>query len=195
MTMKMSHVRTMGKIARIIDSSYACRRRHCYKVEQYSLIVCRELNVSPMDVKIIKVASMLHDIGKIGIDLDILTKTTKLTAEDWKQVHMHPDIGANIVGQIGFLKEVAPTIRYHHARFEGGGYPDPKISGSDIPIGARIIATADAFDAMINDRPYRKAMPGYVAMQELKRCSGSQFDPSTVNALLRYFEREQKEAA
>jgi putative nucleotidyltransferase with HDIG domain len=190
MAIKMSHVRTMGKIARIIDSSYACRRRHCYKVERYSLIVCRALNVSSIGVKIIKIASMLHDIGKVGIDLDILNKTTKLTMEDWDQIHMHPDIGANIVSQIGFLKDVAPTIRYHHARFSGGGYPDPKLSGADIPIGARIIAVADAFDAMINDRPYRKAMSRDVAMHELKRCSGSQFDPSVVSAFLHHCERE-----
>jgi len=168
----------------MIDSSDVCRRRHSYKVERYSILICRRLRLPSHEVKIIKIASMLHDIGKIGIDLTIIKKPAKLTPDEWAQVRLHPDIGANIVAQLGSLAEAAPVIRYHHLRFNGGGYPDASRTGEDIPIGSRIIAVTDAYDAMINDRPYRRAMPREAAIAELKRCSGTQFDPTVVDAFL-----------
>ncbi len=187
MTIIKNYLKTVTMLARIIDSSDICRRRHCYKVERYSLLICRKLKIPPKDVKIIKIASILHDIGKIGIDLSIIKKPGKLTTKEWAQIHLHPDIGTNIVRQLGFLNEVAPIIRHHHERFGGGGYPDPDIAGEKIPMGSRIISVADAFDAMINDRPYRKAMPKEVAYAELARCAGTQFDPQVVNAFLSTF--------
>jgi putative nucleotidyltransferase with HDIG domain len=184
MTKLTKHIITVSKLARIIDSSDVFRRRHSYKVERYSILVCRKLKLPPQEIKIIKVASMLHDIGKIGIDLTIIKKPAKLTADEWAQVRLHPEIGANIVSQLGFLEPAAPIIRYHHSRFGGGGYPDASRRGEDIPMGSRIISVADAFDAMINDRPYRKAMPREAAIAELNRCSGTQFDPKVVDAFL-----------
>jgi len=175
-------IKTLTTLARIIDSSDACRRRHCYKVERHSLIICRKLKLQFREIRIIKIASILHDIGKVGIDINIIKKPAKLNAEEWSQVRLHPDIGNNIVKQTGFLDEIAPTIKYHHARYAGGGYPDPYIKGEAIPIGARIICVADAFDAMTSDRPYRKAMSREAAKDELMRCSGTQFDPRCVQA-------------
>jgi putative nucleotidyltransferase with HDIG domain len=179
-----SYIKNVTALARIIDSSYACRRRHCYKVERHAILICRKLKLPPKDIKIIKIASMLHDIGKIGIDLNLIKKPARLTAEEWEQVHRHPDIGANIVRQLGFLDEIVPVIRHHHERFSGGGYPDPGMSGAKIPIGSRIIFVADAFDAMTSDRPYRKAMSKEMAQAELRKCAGSQFDPEIVDAFL-----------
>lgn len=184
MTAVNGHVKTLTKLARIIDASQTCRRRHCYKVEQYALFVCKKLSLPAREIKIIKIASILHDIGKVGIDLNIIKKPAKLTIYEWTSVKMHPGIGANIVKQLGFLDDVVPSIMHHHARFEGGGYPDPNISGKEIPIGSRIISVVDAFDAMVNDRPYRKAMSKTTAMDELVRCSGTQFDPDIVNTFL-----------
>ncbi len=184
MLTKWSDIRTVGRLAQIIDSSDVCRRHHSYKVERYSLLMGRKLKLPPMQIKIIKIASMLHDIGKIGIDLSIIRKPAKLDKEEWAQVRLHPDIGANIVKQLNFLNEIIPVIKHHHARFDGGGYPDPDLSGNAIPLGSRIISVADAFDAMINDRPYRRAMPREAAFAELKRCSGTQFDPHIVNTFL-----------
>lgn len=178
------YLKTLATLARIIDSSDVCRRRHCYKVEQYSLIICRKLKLSPKDTKIIKIASILHDIGKIGIDLGIIKKPAKLNADEWTQIRLHPEIGTNIVKQTGLLNEIVPTIRHHHARFGGGGYPNPDIRGESIPIGSRIICVADAFDAMTSDRPYRKAMTREAAFAELSRCSGTQFDPEIVKTFL-----------
>ena len=184
MTEMTKSVITVSKLARIIDSADVCRRRHCYKVERYSLLVCQKLELASAEIRIIKVASMLHDVGKIGIDLTIIKKPGKLTPEEWAQVRLHPEIGANIVGQLGFLENAASIIRYHHSRFSGGGYPDPYLSGENIPIGSRIISVVDAFDAMITERPYRKAMAKEEAFLELKRCTGQQFDPRVVKAFL-----------
>ena len=178
------HIVTVTKLARIIDSSDVCRRRHSYNVERHSILICRRLKLPSQEIRIIKIASMLHDIGKIGIDLNIIKKPAKLTADEWTQVRLHPEIGANIVSQLGLLADVAPVIRYHHSRFGGEGYPDALRTGNNIPIGSRIISVADAFDAMINDRPYRKAMPREAAITELNRCSGTQFDPEVVGAFL-----------
>lgn len=184
MILKINHIKTLTKLARIIDASDVCRRRHCYKVERYSLLMCGKLGLPPKDIRIIKIASMLHDIGKIGINLSIIKKPAKLTPDEWAQVRMHPEIGANIMRQLGFMNEAMFVIKHHHARYAGGGYPDPDISGEAIPIGSRIIAVADAFDAMISDRPYRGAMSREAALTELKHCAGSQFDPKIVDAFL-----------
>lgn len=187
------YIKTLTTLARIIDSSDACTRYHCYKVERYSILICRKLKLPPKDIKIIKIASMLHDIGKIGIDLNIIKKPGKLTNDEWTQIRQHPDIGTNIVGQLGLSGEVTSIIRHHHERFGGGGYPEPDMAGDEIPIGARIILVADAFDAMINDRPYRKAMSNETAINELKRCAGEQFDPQVVNAFLSvYYQNVRK---
>lgn len=184
MTVINGHVKTLTKLAQIIDASQTCRRRHCYKVERHSLLVGKKLDLSDREVKIIKVASILHDIGKIGIDLTIIKKPAKLTTDEWASVRMHPVIGANIIKQLEFLNEIAPSIMHHHARFDGGGYPDSAMSGEIIPIGSRIISVVDAFDAMTNDRPYRKAMSKEAAIAELIRCSGAQFDPNIVKTFL-----------
>jgi putative nucleotidyltransferase with HDIG domain len=184
MTILTKHIITVSKLARIIDSSDICRRRHCYKVERHSLLVAQRIGLSSGEIRLIKIASMLHDVGKIGIDLAIIKKPAKLTTEEWAQVKRHPEIGANIVGQLGFFGEASNIIKYHHSRFNGGGYPDASLSGGRIPVGSRIIAVTDAFDAMTNDRPYRKAMAKGAAFAELERCSGEQFDPKIVDAFL-----------
>ena len=184
MTKFAAHIITMNKLARLIDESEVCRRHHCYKVERYAILICRKLKLPSRDIKTIKIASILHDIGKIGIDLNIIRKPARLTPDEWLQVRRHPDIGANIIKQLGFMDEVINIIRNHHSRFEGGGYPDPGLAGEAIPMGSRIISVADSFDSMINDRPYRKAMSIEQAQAELRRCSGSQFDPYIVDVFM-----------
>lgn len=182
MIIARSYLKTVTTLAKIIDSSDTCRRHHCYKVERYSLLVCKKLKLSYGNTKIIKVAAMLHDIGKIGIDLNIIRKPGKLTAAEWAVVRLHPEIGNSIIGKLGFLGEVTPMIKHHHERFGGGGYPDPEMVGTEIPMGSRIISVVDAFDAMTSERPYRSAMSKDAALAELARCSGSQFDPEVVSA-------------
>lgn len=136
----------------------------------------------------INFAAILHDIGKIGVLDHILNKHGKLTEEEWRQVKQHPVNGWKIISGIHSLDRVAEIIRYHHCRWDGHGYPEP-LHGSDIPLGARIIAVADAYQAMVSDRPYRKGMTHYAAMKEISRGSASQFDPIVV----RIFEEHQSE--
>jgi len=171
-------------VAKVIDAGDPYMHGHCDKVMKYSLAICRRLKLARSQISTIRNASLLHDIGKMGIDSSILRKAGALTGRDWKKVRLHPEIGAKIVGEGGLLKEEVPIIKYHHARYDGSGYPVNGRRDGDIPLGARIIAVADAFDAMTSNRPYRKAMTRQEAINELRRCSGSQFDPDIVKAFL-----------
>jgi len=181
---RKDYLNTIKTLAKIIDANDPYTAGHCEKVKKYSMIICKEMKLPSRHVNAIKTASILHDIGKIGIDVSVLRKTEKLTEEDWQKIKLHPEIGARIVSQIGFMNEIVPIVKYHHSRFNGGGYPDPKKQGAGIPIGARVLAVADAYDAMTSERPYRKAMSKEEALNELKSCAGLQFDPEVVGAFL-----------
>jgi HD-GYP domain-containing protein (c-di-GMP phosphodiesterase class II) len=130
-------------------------------------------------------AGWLHDVGKVSIPDSILHKRTELTAAEWRLIHRHPTIGADIVAQIPSLARLAPFIRSHHERYGGGGYPHD-LRGEGIPLEGRIIAVADAFDAMTSDRAYRPRMSAEEARARLRECAGSQFDPTVAAA----FERQ-----
>lgn len=179
---RKDYLNSIKTLAEIIDANDSYTRGHCDKVMKYSLEICKHLNLDQRHVNSIKTASMLHDIGKIGVDMSVIHKTGRLNDEDWAKIRRHPEIGARIVRQVGFLNDIVPIIKHHHSRFSGGGYPDAGRKGERIPIGARIIAVADAYDAMTSDRPYRKAMSHEEAIEELKKCSGTQFDPKVVKA-------------
>jgi putative nucleotidyltransferase with HDIG domain len=181
---RRDYLNMVKTLAKIIDTNDPYTRGHCDKVMKYSLAICRKMRLKNRDLNAVKTASLLHDIGKIGVDLSVIRKSGKLSGEDWESIKTHPDIGARIVAQVGFLNDIVPIIRHHHERYGGGGYPDPKKKREKIPLGARIIAVADAFDAMTSDRPYRKAMTRDRAVRELKACAGSQFDPEVVKAFI-----------
>ncbi len=183
--MMEEHLNVIRALAKIIDAKDPYMCGHCDKVVKYSMRICKTMRLPGHHVSAIKTASQLHDIGKISVDITILRKTTPLTKDDWQKIRAHPEIGAKIVHQVGFLDDIVPIIRHHHERYDGGGYPDGSLSNIKIPLGSRIIAVADAYDAMTSDRPYRKAMKKEDAEAELKRCAGSQFDPEVVNAFIR----------
>ncbi|MGH2912755.1 MAG: HD-GYP domain-containing protein, partial [Solirubrobacteraceae bacterium] len=143
--------------------------------------VARRLKLPAHLVEQVGHAAQLHDIGKIAIPDAILNKPGPLDAEEWRFMHRHTIIGERIVAAAPALSEAAHLIRSSHERFDGGGYPDG-LRGEEIPIGSRVIAVCDAFDAMIADRPYRTSLPPVEAMRELERCAGSQFDPIVVEA-------------
>jgi putative nucleotidyltransferase with HDIG domain len=130
---------------------------------------------------------LLHDIGKIFTPKEILYKPGPLSDEEWKVIRRHPVEGAEVLERIAHLKEMAANVRYHHERYDGGGYPEG-LKGEEIPLGARIAAVVDAFDAMISDRPYRQGMAVERAIAELKCCRGTQFDPQVVDAVIALYE-------
>ncbi len=148
---------------------------HSGRMVDLTLCIADGLDLTLHERFLLRLAAPMHDVGKIGISDRILLKTVGLDPEEWKEMKRHPEIGAQILRQIPELREVATIIRHHHERIDGHGYPDG-LAGDAIPLPSRIIAIADAFDAMTSDRPYRKGMPVERALAELTRHAGSQFD-------------------
>jgi len=140
-------------------------------------------------------AGLLHDLGTVGTSKHILNKPGKLTEEEFAKVKEHPPLGSiMIMSEIDTLQRLVPVVRHHHERFDGQGYPDG-LAGDEIPIEARILAVVDAFDAMIHERSYRKALSWEEATAELERCAGTQFDPAVVEAFLTLLSRHSEELA
>jgi len=133
------------------------------------------------DMDAIRFGGFLHDIGKIGVRDTVLLKPGRLTEEEFAEIHRHPEIGDAIVRPLRLLAKEREIIRFHHERFDGKGYPDG-LRGEEIPVLARILAVADAYDAMTSNRPYRTRRTHAFALEELRRCAGTQFDPQVVSA-------------
>jgi len=160
---------------------------HTKRVLAFSLAIAKYMNLSTGEIENLKVAAILHDIGKIGVEDRILRKKEKLTEEEYKEIQKHPIVGTEIIGHIKQLKDVIPGMRYHHERADGKGYPD-RLKGVNIPLIARIISVADTYDAMTTNRPYHNALDEAEAIAELKRCAGLQFEKDVVEAFIHAFE-------
>ena len=156
---------------------------HSHDVRKYALAIAEKMGVTSEEKEAISYASLLHDLGKIGIEEKILDKPEKLTSGEFEKIATHSKIGADIVNHIKILKHLAPLILHLHERYNGKGYPDG-LKGKSISLGSRILMVADAFSAMTSDRPYRKALLREEAISELKKNRGSQFDPEVVDAFL-----------
>jgi HD-GYP domain-containing protein (c-di-GMP phosphodiesterase class II) len=161
---------------------------HTQRVTLYSQVIARYLQLKPLERKWLKIASVLHDIGKIGVEDDILKKPERLSPEEFNMIKRHSDMGAEILEHIRQLREIVPGVRYHHEQVNGKGYPDG-LRGEQIPLLAKIVAVADTYDAMTTDRPYRKAMEKETAIEELKRCSGTQLDQMVVEAFIQAYQK------
>ncbi|MCP4900521.1 MAG: HD domain-containing protein [bacterium] len=172
---------TIRTLATAIDAKDPYTRGHSERVSSYSLAIARHLELNQDEVFRIRIAAILHDVGKLGIRDGILNKPGGLTDEEYSIMKSHAEIGAQIMAPIRMLKDIIPGIRNHHETWDGNGYPDG-LSGDGIPLVARIIGVSDTFDAMTTTRPYQKAMSLEFVMQKMREMSGTRFDPIVVKA-------------
>jgi putative nucleotidyltransferase with HDIG domain len=175
---------TLNAFVKAIEARDPYTEQHSNRVTELSVLIGMEVGLGDEEIDILKIAGPLHDIGKIGIRDDILLKPGKLTDEEFDKIMEHPNIGANIVGQLGMWEEHQKIIRHHHERYDGGGYPGG-LKKNEIPMLARIVTVADAYDAMASDRAYRKKMETEKIIRIIKECSGTQFDPEFVEIFLK----------
>jgi HD-GYP domain-containing protein (c-di-GMP phosphodiesterase class II) len=148
-------------------------------VEKFAVDLAKAYHLPFESIQNLKTASILHDIGKIGIHDSILNKASRLTQEEYQEIMRHPAIGAEIISKVDFLNDITTIVKHHHERYDGKGYPDG-LAGDEIPIEAAILTIADSYDAMTSDRPYRRAMLPEEALSELEKNAGTQFHPGLV---------------
>ena len=186
------YIEVITALASAIDARDAYTHGHSQRVTEYAVAIAEEMGLSPAEVDVVRNASILHDVGKIGIKERILKKPGRLTEEERREMEYHPFIGTRILQSVKLLEPVMPLVYHHHEWYDGNGYPDG-LRGEKIPLGARIISVADAFESMTSDRPYRKALPLEEALAELRHGSGRQFDPLVVQAFMRLVEKGRVE--
>jgi putative nucleotidyltransferase with HDIG domain len=181
--MRDVYLSTVQALTAAIDAKDPYTRGHSDRVTKYAVATARHLKLPEDQVEILQYVALLHDMGKIGIKDSILNKPGKLRDDEYAEIKKHPVIGAEIAAEIKFLSKGAEIVRHHHEWYDGRGYPDG-LHGEKIPLGARILAVADAYDAMTTDRPYRKALTTAAAIDELLAGRGTQFDPEIADALI-----------
>ncbi len=174
---------TITSLVAAVDAKDSYTKGHQERVARLSALIGDQLGLPEEEYVALQQAAMLHDIGKIGIPEYILIKDERLSVPEYELIKKHPVMGAEIISPVQFLKKAVPLVLYHHERYDGLGYPEG-LAGEDIPLGARIIAVADAIDAMLWERPYAHAKSIAQVRQELKRVAGSQLDPDIVRAAL-----------
>ncbi|HIG68911.1 MAG TPA: response regulator [Myxococcales bacterium] len=186
-----AYIQTIRALAEAIDAKDHYTRGHSERVAVYASRMARRMNLRKELVERVYFSGLLHDVGKIGIPDAIITKPSRLSKEEYLEMQKHPEIGAKILEPVQFLKHIIPCVRHHHEWFDGSssGYP-MRLAGDQIPQPSRIIVVADTVEAMTSDRPYRKALPLEVVVRELHKYSGTQFDPTCVEAFLSLLEDE-----
>ncbi len=183
---KQAYFQTISCLAEALDARDSYTKGHSERVTRYALEIAGRMNIAGSDYEILKYASILHDIGKIGIVDDILHKKFKLTEEEYEVIKSHPSFGEKILKPVSFLKEIRQIVRHHHEKFDGTGYPEG-LTGEKIPLLSRIISVADSFDAMTSSRPYRDTISFEDAVTELLQNRGTQFDPNIVDVFVDYW--------
>jgi len=179
----------MEALADSIDQRDDFTFEHSLRVADHSFKIARELKLPEGATEDIHLAARIHDLGKVGLTNRVLFKRGHLSELEWERIREHPQIGENIAGRLKFYRHSATILRHHHENYDGSGYPDG-LKGDNIPIGARIIRVADAFDAMATDRPYRKALPRTKAIEQIRDGSGTLFCPQVVRAFMKVIAEE-----
>ena len=180
---------TVSALCQAVETKDFYTRGHSERVSRGAVMIATEIGMRPERVGAIRYAGMLHDVGKLGVPTSVLQKRSSLTDDEYAAVQLHPMRGLDIVREIGFLDEALAGIMHHHERIDGRGYP-MGLAGDEIPEFARVLAVADAFDAMTSDRSYRGARPVPEAVAELRKWAGKQFDPAFVDAFVSAIERD-----
>ncbi|MFE2167252.1 HD-GYP domain-containing protein [Streptomyces sp. NPDC059447] len=179
---RAAHRATIRALVQAVDIKDRYTRGHSERVGQASAMIARELGMAEDRLEVVRIAGILHDVGKLGVPTRLLRKDGPLTPEERRIIELHPEYGHEMVRGIGFLGEARAAILHHHERVDGSGYPYG-LTGEQIPVLARVVAVADAFDAMTSTRSYSRARPVATALAELERCAGAQFDAAMVHAL------------
>jgi len=179
---------TVTALVVTLEARHKYTEGHSLRVARMARAIAAALRVGPDLAEQVRTASLLHDVGKVGVPDAVLDKPGRLTPEEWAAMRQHPVLGWKILRPLGFLASEALTVRHHHERFDGGGYPDG-LAGHAIPMPARIIAVADSFDAMISPRPYRPSLAAEDALAEIWQCAGTQYDPAVVEAFHRWYRK------
>jgi putative two-component system response regulator len=180
----------VAALANAVEAKDPSTERHCQRLANLAARLGAQAGLDGLELEAVAYGALLHDVGKIGVPEAILTKPTALDSDEWELMRRHPEIGERICEPLAQAGLFAPIVRHHHERWDGRGYPDG-LRGEAIPLGARIVAIVDAFDAMTHDRPYRRGMPVAVAVNELWRESGGQFDRALVPLFVMELERDQ----
>ncbi len=193
----MNHLTAVKHFNELFKAFYkldSYTKKHSYKVAKHSCLLASNLRMPSEFISNLFMAALFHDIGKSFIPLELLHKPGKLTADQFKKVMEHPEMGSSIIKDIPLLSPLANAILCHHERYDGKGYPGG-LDGHTIPIEARIISIADSFDAMTSSRPYKEKMGIEDSLEELAKCSGTQFDPELVTVFVNSIKRNKEIAA
>ena len=178
-----NHLEFVRVLSETLENKDPFTHGHSSRVNYYSNLLAEKLNMSQPELRDLQVGAYLHDIGKLGVDTKIIYKEGSFTRQELLLMRRHPEIGVDLVTPIGLSQQVVSIIRHHHEFYNGTGYPDG-LKGEAIPLLTRIVSTSETFDAMVTDRPYRKALPMREIVDELKRCAGVQFDPYLVQLMV-----------
>jgi putative nucleotidyltransferase with HDIG domain len=187
-------VAILSVLSGAIEARDAYTRGHSTRVTAIAEAVARALGWSEERLASLRVGGPLHDIGKLTVSDEVLRKEGRLDTSELEQIREHPKVGAKILLRMSAFREALPYVLYHHERWDGSGYPSGR-SGEEIPLEARVLAIADAFDAMTSDRPYRRALTHEEAVAEVERCAGTQFDPEIARVFLELFAEAELAAA
>lgn len=187
-----AHLNLIHNLKLILEIKDKYTAGHSERVSQYAILLGKELGLNKEQLNILKSGALIHDIGKLGIDDRILNSTSRLSDEEFEKIKQHPILGTQILGDSILFKDLIPTIKHHHEKYDGTGYPD-NLKGEEIPLLARITAVADTFDAMTSTRSYRKALSNEIAKEEIKKCSGTQFDPKIAQVMINLLENKEEE--
>jgi len=188
-TLRQAFIGIIRSLANALDARDMPTAHHSSRMAEYCEAIAREMDLDEDLVGEVQVAALLHDIGKIGIPNELLSKNGSLTPEEWEIMRRHPVMGYEILAPVPIPDSIKLAVRHSHERWDGTGYPDG-LAGEEIPIAARVIAVADAYEAIVTDRPYRRARSPLRAMEEIQAGAGSRFDPEVAAAFLRLLRRQ-----